>query len=88
MTRAATVAALARHGILATAVLEPDEVFAQPLIQARRSLDALATEGGGTAPVLVMPLGLTATPVLRPSRLSALGADSAALLGALDPISA
>jgi crotonobetainyl-CoA:carnitine CoA-transferase CaiB-like acyl-CoA transferase len=79
--RADMVARLAQRGILAAPVLEPHEVFGQPVIQRRRSVYEIATQGGGRARVLVPPLGLTGTPVLRPPRLADLGEDGAALLG-------
>jgi crotonobetainyl-CoA:carnitine CoA-transferase CaiB-like acyl-CoA transferase len=85
-SRADMVARLAQRGILAAPVLEPHEVFDQPVIRARRSVYEIMTEGDGVARVLVPPLGLTRTPVLRPPRLADLGADTAALLGTLNKV--
>ena len=62
-------------------VLEPAEVFAQPVIRDRRSIHKVAS-GDDTARILAMPFGLTGTPALRPRRMHALGEDNAALLPA------
>ena len=78
-SRAEWVELLARHGIQAAPVLEPAEVFAQPVMRRRRSVFDVAS-GNSTARLLAIPLGLTATPVLRPQRMHALGEDNAALL--------
>ncbi len=77
--RSEWVAELARHGIPAAPVLEPAEVFAQPVIRDRRSIYEIVC-GDTTARVLAMPFGLTATPALRPRRMHVLGEDNAALL--------
>ena len=79
-TRAEWVDVLRRLGIPAAPVLEPAEVFAQPVISGRRSVFATHC-GDAVAPVLVMPFGLTGTPALQPHRMRALGEDNAALLG-------
>ena len=78
-SRAEWVEELARHGIQAAPVLEPAEAFAQPVMRRRGSVFDVAS-GNTTARLLAIPLGLTATPVLRPQRMHALGEDNAALL--------
>lgn len=78
-TRDEWLEVLARHGIQAAPVLEPAEAFAQPVLRRRCSVFDIVS-GGTTAHLLTVPLGLTATPVLRPQRLLALGEDNAALL--------
>jgi len=78
-TRADLVRDLARHGIQAAPVLEPEEVFALPTLRARNPLYDIAS-GSTVARVLSMPLGLTRTPTLRPARMRTLGEDNAALL--------
>ncbi len=78
-SRAEWVELLARHGIQGAPVLEPAEVFAQPVMRRRGSVFDVAS-GSSTARLLAIPLGLTATPVLRPARMHALGEDNAALL--------
>jgi crotonobetainyl-CoA:carnitine CoA-transferase CaiB-like acyl-CoA transferase len=78
-TRAELVDHLARHGIQAAPVLEPAEVFAQPVIRDRRSIHDVVS-GDDTARILAMPFGLTATPAVPPQRMHVLGEDNAALL--------
>lgn len=78
-TRAALVTDLRRLGFQAAPVLEPLEVYAQDIIQARHSVYTMATQPE-PAPVLTLPVGLTLTPALRPTRLHALGEDNANLL--------
>jgi len=80
-TRNELVEYLARHAIQAAPVLEPAEVFAQPVIRDRRSIHDVVS-GDDTARILAMPFGLTAPPARRPRRMHALGEDNAALLPA------
>ena len=85
-TRADLVAAFELAGIRAAPMLEPAEVFAQPLFATRKSIfDVLS--GASPAPVLTLPFGLTVTPALRPARMHSLGEDNAALLSpqAMEP---
>jgi crotonobetainyl-CoA:carnitine CoA-transferase CaiB-like acyl-CoA transferase len=74
-TRAELVSALERYEILATPVLEADEVLAQRVIQERGSLYSIETGSGGSTSVFAVPSGLTLTPVLRAQRMARLGAD-------------
>ena len=80
LTRGTLVGRLAERGITAAAVLEVDEVLAQPELRARHSVYESATVGGA-APVFVAPFGLTRTPVRRGERVAEVGADNAHLFG-------
>jgi len=75
-SRSELLDALGAAGIVAAPVLEPAEVFRQASLRRRGSLYEIAVDGT-MAPALAVPLGLTATPVLRPARLHALGEDQA-----------
>ena len=83
-TRNELVDHLVRHGIQAAPVLEPAEVFAQPVISDRRSVHDVVA-GDDTPRVQAKPFGLTGTPALRPRRMHALGEDNAALLATDQP---
>lgn len=78
-TRDEWVADLAAAGIQAAPMLEPKEVYAQPVLRARNAIHTVMS-GSDPAPVLTMPFGLTRTPALRPERMRALGEDNTALL--------
>lgn len=80
LTRAEFVEKMARRGVLAAAVLEVDEVLAQPVIKKRGSLHQIETGDGEFTSIFAVPLGLTLTPVLRAQRMARLGADSADFL--------
>jgi len=80
LTRAEFVEKMARRSVLAAAVLEVDEVLAQPVIETRGSLHQIETGDGAFTSIFAVPLGLTLTPVLRAHRMARLGADSADFL--------
>jgi len=73
--RDALVRELKARGVPAAAVLEVDEVLAQPALRARRSVYE-ALSAGVPAPVIAAPFGLTATPVLRAQAIGEAGQDN------------